>query len=326
MRRREFITIAGGAAIARMRPACAQPQALPVIGFLHPSSRAAYGHVLTAFGHGLKETGFVEGQNIAIEYRWAEGRYDRLSAMATELKERPVAVIVAGAFPAAIAAKAVTSTTPVVFMSGVDPVEAGLVASLGRPGGNMTGMSLLMIGLEAKRLELLHQLVPGAQRIGLLVNPNNPRTERDKTEMAAAARVVGRQAVIVEAGNASEIDVAFANLAQSLVGAVVVTADPFFTGRRDQIVALAARHAIPAVYEWREFTAAGGLMSYAPDLADQYRQLGAYAGRILKGAKPADLQVMQPTRFELVINLKTANSLGLTVPPTLLAIADEVLE
>jgi putative ABC transport system substrate-binding protein len=326
VRRREFTTLVGGAAAVWPLAARAQQPAMPVIGFLHPASAAAYGDVLAAFRQGLKETGYVEGQNVAIEYRWAEGRYDRLPALAAELIDRPVAVLVAGAFPAALAAKAGTSTTPIVFMSGVDPVQAGLVASLNRPGGNMTGMSLLMNGLVAKRLELLRELVPKAESIGLLVNPNNPRIEHDKTEMEAAVRVVGKQALIVRAGNENEIDTAFATLVQARVGAVVVTADPLFTSRREQIVALAARQPVPAVYEWREFAAAGGLMSYGPSFADQYRQVGAYTGQILKGVKPADLPVLQPTKFELVINLKTAKALGLTVPLIMQMTADEAIE
>jgi putative ABC transport system substrate-binding protein len=326
MKRRDFIMLLGGATAVWPLAARAQQPAMPVIGFLHPASITTYRHVLLAFHQGLKEAGYVEGQNVAIEYRWAEGRYDRLPAMVVELVGRPVTLILAGAFPAALAAKAGTSTIPIVFMSGVDPVQAGLVASLNRPGGNITGMSLLMIGLEAKRLELLHELVPKAEVIALLVNPNNPRTEHDTTEMEAAVRVVGKQALIVRAGNEDDIDRAFSTLVQAKVGALVVTADPFFTSRRDQIVALAARYAVPAIYEWREFTAAGGLMSYAPTLADQYRQVGVYAGRILKGEKPADLPVVQPTKFELVINLKAAKVLGLTIPDKLLALADEVIE
>jgi putative tryptophan/tyrosine transport system substrate-binding protein len=325
VRRRDFITLLGGAATWPLTVRAQQP-AIPVIGFLHPASKAAYEDMLAAFSQGLKETGYVEGQNVTIEYRWAEGRYDRLPAMAVELIDRPVAVLVAGAFPAALAAKASTSTTPIVFLSGADPVQAGLVASLNRPGGNMTGMSLLMIGLLAKRLELLQELVPKAESIGLLVNPNNPRIESDKKEMETAARVLGKQALIVTAGNENEIDTAFATLVQARVGAVVVTGDPLFTSRRDQIVALAARHAIPAVYEWREFAGVGGLMSYGPSFADQYRQAAIYTGRILKGARPADLPVVQPTKFDLVINFKTAKALGLTLPPGVLAIADEVIE
>jgi putative ABC transport system substrate-binding protein len=326
MRRREFITLLGGAAATWPLAVRAQQPAMPLIGFLHPASKAPYQDMLAAFSQGLKETGYVEGQNVTIEYRWAEGRYDRLPAMAVELIDRPVTVLLAGAFPAALAAKAGTSTIPIVFMSGVDPVEAGLVASLNQPGGNMTGMSLLMNGLVRKRLELLHELVPKAESIGLLVNPNNPRNESDETEMDSAGRVLGKQALIVRAGNENAIDTAFATLVQARVGAVVVTGDPLFTSRREQIVALATRHAIPAVYEWREFAAVGGLMSYGPSFADQYRQAAIYTGRILKGARPADLPVVQPTKFDLVINLKAARALGLTVPMIMQMTADEVIE
>jgi putative tryptophan/tyrosine transport system substrate-binding protein len=327
IKRREFIALLGGAAMVWPRAARAQQaERMPVIGFLHPASKATYEDMLAAFSHGLKETGYIEGQNATIEYRWAEGQYDRLPAMAVELIDRPVAVLVAGAFPAALAAKASTSTTPIVFMSGADPVQAGLVASLNRPGGNMTGMSLLMVGLLAKRLELLHELVPKTESIGLLVNPNNPRIESDKTEMEAAARALGEQALIMMADNENEIDTAFVTLVQAKVGAVVVTGDPIFTSRRNQIVALAARHAIPAVYEWREFAGVGGLMSYGPSFADQYRQAGIYTGRILNGARPSDLPVVQPTKFDLVINLKAAKALGLTVPMIMQMTADEVIE
>jgi putative ABC transport system substrate-binding protein len=273
----------------------------------------------------LRETGYVEGKNLAIEYRWAEGRYDQLPALATELVDRRVAVLVAGSFPAALAAKAATSTIPIVFTSGVDPVEAGLVASLDRPGGNVVGMSLLMTGLIVKRLQLLRELVPKAETVGLLVNPNNPRTEWDKTEMATSARVMRKQAIVVAAGNQNEIDMAFATLVQAGADGFIVTADPLFTSRRDQIVALAARHAIPTVYEWREFVDVGGLISYGPSFADQYRRVGVYTGEILKGIRPADLPVMLPTKIDLVVNLKTAKSLGLEVPLEVLVRADEVI-
>src|ERR1700726_2734973 len=270
MRRGELILLLGSAMTAA-RALRAQQKAMPVIGYLHYASPGPNAPNVAAFRQGLSETGYVEGQNVTIEYRWAEGRYDRLPAMAVELIDRPVTVLFAGAFPAALAAKAGTSTIPILFMSGVDPVESGLVASLNQPGGNMTGMSLLMNGLVRKRLELLHELVPKAESIGLLVNPNNPRNESDETEMDSAGRVLGKQALIVRAGNENAIDTAFATLVQARVGAVVVTGDPLFTSRREQIVALATRHAIPAVYEWREFAPVGGLMSYGPSFADQYR-------------------------------------------------------
>jgi putative tryptophan/tyrosine transport system substrate-binding protein len=281
---------------------------------------------LAAFYQGLSETGYAEGQNLVIEYRWAEGRYDRLPGLAADLVTRKVDVIVAaGGTPAARAAKSATSTIPIIFNS-ADPVGAGLVASFARPGGNLTGVSLLTIELMAKRLELLSELVPQARVIALLVNPTNPITERITSDVQEAAHTKGVQLLILKASSESEIDAAFASLVQQHADALVVSTDPFFGSRREQLVALALRHAVPAIYEWREFAAAGGLISYGPSLMAAVRQVGIYAGKILKGEKPADLPVQQPTRFELVINLKTAKALGLTVPQTLLARADEVIE
>jgi putative tryptophan/tyrosine transport system substrate-binding protein len=283
---------------------------------------------MAAFRQGLSEAGYVGGQNLAIEYRAAaEGHYDRLPALAAELVSRKVDLIVAsGAIPAAHAAKNATSTIPIVFRVGSDPVAAGLVASLARPDGNLTGVSILAGELTPKRLELLSELVPQAKVIALLGNPNNPGNEPMIRNMQEAARSKGVQLPILKADTESEIDAAFASLVQLHAGALVVGADPFLSSRREQLVALASRHAVPAIYAWREFVAAGGLISYGASLTAAYRQVGIYAGKILKGAKPADLPVEQPTKFELVINLKTAQALGLTVPPSLIAIADEVIE
>jgi len=305
----------------------AQQKAIPVIGFLNGTSPDAAAPFVAAFRQGLNESGYVDGQNAAIEYRFGEGRDDRLPALVADLVGRNVDVIVAaGGAPLALAAKSATSTLPIVFTGVGDPVALGLVASLARPGGNVTGFSLLSVELTPKRLELVSELVPWAGVIALLVNPNNPQTEgvvRDVQEAARAKRV---ELPVLKAGVDSEVDAAFASLVQQQAGALVVQADAFFTSRREKLVALAARKGVPAIYALREFSAAGGLISYGSSLTATYRQAGIYAGRILEGAKPADLPVQQPTTFELVVNLKTANALGLTVPPSILARATEVIE
>jgi putative ABC transport system substrate-binding protein len=298
-----------------------------VIGFLGTTAPEPNAPFVAAFHQGLGETGYVEGQNVAIEYRWAEGSYDRLPGLAGDLAGRKVDLIVAGGGSVvALAAKAATSTIPIVFISGDDAVAAGLVASLARPGGNLTGVSFLVVDLTAKLLELLSELVPRANVIALLVNPTNPLTERLTKVAQEAARAKGVQISFLKAGTEREIDAAFTSLSQLKAGALVVGADSFFAAQRDQLVALASSHAIPVIYPFREWVTAGGLVSYGPSLTDVYRQAGSYAGKILKGAKPADLPVQQPTRFELVINLKTAQALGLSVPQALLARADEVIE
>jgi putative tryptophan/tyrosine transport system substrate-binding protein len=326
--RREFITVLGGAAVAWPLAARAQQLAMPVIGFLAPGSRDAYPLYLAAFRKGLNELGFVEGQNVAIEYRWAEGQYDRLPALAADLVRRRVAVIaVPGSPPGALAAKAATSTTPIVFSVGEDPVKLGLVSSLGRPEGNATGINFFTGELGAKRLALLHELVPGAARLAVLVNPSDPlRTEAVLSEVQAAAGALGLQIQVFNASTSREIDAVFSMLARERVDAVFVGPDPFFNTRRVQLSNLAARYLMPATYAVREYAEAGGLMSYGTSLADMFRQVGAYTARILKGTKPSDLPVVQSTKFEFVINLQTARLLGLDVPPTLLARADEVIE
>jgi putative ABC transport system substrate-binding protein len=329
MKRRDFITLMGCAAVSIIRPLAARAQqpAMPVIGFLHSLSRDAVKERVAAFLEGLKNTGYAEGENVAIEFRWAEGQYDRLPDLAQELVGRRVAAIVTGSTPAALAAKAATSTTPVVFTGvGGDPVKLGLLDSINRPGRNVTGVSIMTISLGPKRLELLRQMVPSASTIAVLVNPNNPNSEVTLRELPAAAVTLGRQVLILKATTEAEIDTAFAGLIQQHAGALFVDADPFFFAKRDKLIDLAARHALPTIYEFRDFAAAGGLMSYTVSINDAYRQAGVYTGRILKGEKPAELPVMQPTRFELVINLKTAKTLGLDIPPTLLALADEVIE
>ena len=325
--RREFIRIAAGAAIASPRKARAQQKAKPVIGFLSDLSPGPAAPTVAMFRQGLSETGYAEGQNLTIEYRWAGARFDRLPGLAADLVNRKVDLIVTTAgSPSALAAKGATSTIPIVFSVGVDPVATGLVASLARPGGNLTGVTGSATELAPKRLELLCELVPQASVIALLVNPNNPNVESFVRDMQGAAAAKGVRLPILNAGTEGEIDAAFASLTQQRAGALAVGPDPLFVSRRDDLVALASRHAIPAIYFRREFSAAGGLISYAPDISAMYLQLGIYAGKILKGAKPADLPVQQPTRFKLVINLKTATALGLTVPQSLLARADELIE
>jgi len=305
----------------------AQQKAMPVIGFLSSRSPGEAALLVAAFRQGLNETGYIEGQNLAIEYRWAEGHYDRLPALAADLVERKVAVIAAlGGTPSARSAKNATPTIPIVFSMGDDPVAIGLIASLARPGGNLTGLSFLVTELTPKRLELLIELVPQAKVIALLINPANTGAQRSVRETQEAARAKGVQLPILKAGTESEIDAAFSSLVQLQAGALVVQADPFLDGQREQLVALAARHAVPAIYGFREFAASGGLITYGTSLTAVYRQVGTYVGNILKGANPADLPVQQPTKFELVVNLKTAKALGLTVPQSLLARADEVIE
>jgi putative ABC transport system substrate-binding protein len=325
MNRRELMLLLGGAVAAWPLAARAQQKAMPVIGFLGSTSPGTFAPLLAAFHQGLGESGYVEGQSVAIEYRWAEGRYDRLPALAADLVGRKVDVIAAPSIPSALAAKSATSTIPIVFNVG-DAFERGLVASLARPGGNLTGVSLMNVELMPKRLELLSELVPQARVIALLVNPNNANTESIIKDVEEAAYARGVQLHGLKASTESEMDAAFATLVQLRVGAFVVGGDPFFNSRRDQLVALASRHGVPAIYALREFAEAGGLMSYAPSLTAALRLAGTYAGKILKGAKPADLPVQQPTTFELVINLNTAKALGLTVPPSILARANEVIE
>jgi len=327
MKRREFITLLGGATVAWSMTARAQQTATPVIGYLHSGSLAPYAHLVAAFHQGLKETGYIEGRNVAIEYRWAEGHYDRLPALAEDLVGRHVELIVAqGGDPPVLAAKSATATIPVVFTSSSDPVKLGLVASLNRPGGNVTGFWGYTSLLGTKRLELMRQLLPANTSIAVLVNPDNPNADIDTAELQDAARTLGQSISFVKARSEAEIDAVFATFGERRVSALLVNTDPFFLARRAQFVALAARNGIIAIYAQREFVAGGGLISYGVSLADGYRQVGLYAGRILKGERPADLPVVQPTKFEIVINLKTAKTFGLDVPPTLLARADEVIE
>ena len=324
-RRAFFKTMAAGLLSVRCL-ARAQRPSMPVIGFLGSESAEGFAYLVTAFRQGLKEMGYVEGENVAIEYRWAEGHYERLPALATSLVQRPMAVIAAGGGSEPVrAAVAATTTVPIVFVTGGDPVKAGIVASLNRPGGNVTGVTLLTTGLDPKRLGLLHEAVPAAVAIAILVNPSTVSTEAGLIDMKAAARTMGLQVNVFNASSEREIDAAFAALSRLRVGALLVATERLFNSRRQQLVELAARNAIPAMYDNRESAAAGGLMSYGSSITDGYRQMGVYVGRILKGAKPADLPVLQPTKFELVINLKTAKALGLTIPQSLLLRADEVI-
>jgi putative ABC transport system substrate-binding protein len=325
MRRREFITLLGGAAGAWPLAARAQQPSLPVIGYLE-ASRGQFADLIPAFRRGLSETGYIDGQNVRIEYRWAEGQYDRLPTLTAELISDGATLIFTTALISAQAAKAVTTTVPIVFVSGPDPVELGLVASLNRPGGNLTGITLFTSTVLAKRLQLLRELLPAATTFAFVVNPNNTRADSDIQEMETAARGLGQQIIVAKAGTERDFETVFETLAQRSIQALVIGGDPFFNSQAQHLVALASHHAIPTIYPLHEFAAVGGLMSYGSSISDAYRQAGTYVGRILKGAKPADLPVMQPTEFELVINLKTAKALGLTVPPTLLGRADEVIE
>jgi putative tryptophan/tyrosine transport system substrate-binding protein len=326
IRRREFLPLLGGA-VAWPLAARAQQAALPVIGFISTRTSVDSAAVVAAFHQGLNEASYSDGRNVAVDYRWAEGQYDRLPALAADLVRRKVSVIVAaGGDPAAQAAKTATATIPIVFVTGTDPVKVGLVTSFNRPNSNLTGVHVFLVGLGAKRLGLLHDVVPKASLIAVLANPNLAPAGSELRDVQEAAAALGLKVHVLRAGSEPEIDNAFATIMKERADAVLVAADPFFTSRRDQIVSLAARYAIPAIYELREYAAAGGLMSYGPSLIDGYRQVGVYTAKILKGAKPGDLPVLQPTKLDLVINLKTAKALGLTIPPGVLAIADEVIE
>jgi putative tryptophan/tyrosine transport system substrate-binding protein len=325
MRRRDFITLLGTAATAWPLVARAQQPAMPVVGFLRSVSLADAADLVTAFRQGLKETGYIEGQNVAIQLRSAEGHLDRLPALVADLIRRPVAVIV-GNNNAVLAAKAATTTIPIIFATGSDPVRDGLVASLNRPGGNITGVTFLVAGLGAKRLDLLRQLVPKATLIAMLVNPGSVDTEAERRDVQAAAQAIGHQLIILDASSDRDIETAFATFKQRGADALIVGTGAFLFSNRERLVALAARHALPAIYVDSENAVAGGLMSYGPSIVDAYHQVGIYAGRILKGDKPGDLPVIQSTKFEFLLNLKTAKALGLTIPPTLIALADEVIE
>jgi putative ABC transport system substrate-binding protein len=324
LKRREFITLLGGAA-AWPRASLAQ-RTNPVVGFLHYASPDELGYLATAVREGLKETGYVEGQNLTIEYRWARGRYDQLPAMAADLVGRQVTVITAGGIPAAQVAKRATATIPIIFISGADPVRSGLVSSLSRPAGNLTGVSMIAAEIAVKRLELTREVLPQMSAVAMIVNPNRAGAETEMAEVEAAGRVLGVRTRRLAASSASELDAAFATFGHDRVDAVMVGTDGFFIDRRAQLAALATRYKVAGVYPFRDFPAAGGLMSYGPSLTDGYRHVGVYTGRILRGAKPTDLPVIQPTKFNLVINLKAAKAIDLTVPPIMLTRADEVIE
>ena len=325
IRRREFIMLLGGATEAWPLAAWAQQQAMPVIGFLYPGALERNGNLVAAFRKGLAERGYIEGRNVAIEFRAAGGEIDRVPAMVADLVRRQVAVIFANG-PAVIAAHAATTTIPIVFQIAPDPVQLGLIVSMSRPGGNLTGSTSLNVEVGQKRLELLHEMAPQAMVLALLVNPTNPNTEALSSDLHAAARTLGLQLQVLHASAEREIDAVFTALHQLQAGGLMIGHDAFFNSQSERLATLALRRAMPTIYQFREFAAAGGLMSYGTDLADSYRQTGVYASRILKGEKPGDLPILQPTKFELFINLKTAKALGLTVPPTLLALADEVIE
>ena len=327
MRRREFVTALGGAAISWPLTAYAQQPAMPVVGFLSSESPDLFAYLVRAFRQGMSKSGYVEGSNVMIEYRWADGQYDRLPALVADLIRRQVTVMAVNSPAPVLAAKAATTTIPIVFTTGYDPVAAGLVASLARPGGNLTGVTTLTAEVGPKRVELLHELVPTATSIALLVNPVAvPMAETISRDLQAAARTLGLQFHVLHASAVGDFDTVFATLAQLRAGGLVIGSDPFFNSRSEQLAALAIRHAVPAIYQYREFATAGGLMSYGGSLTDMYRQVGVYTGRILKGEKPADLPVHQTTKVELIINLKTARALGLTVPLPLIGRADEVIE
>ena len=325
MRRREFITLLGGAAVAWPLAARAQQPTMPVVGFLNSASADGYGPMAAAFRQGLKETGYIEGQNVTIEYRWAEHQLDRVPALAADLVRRHVALIVTNG-PTAGPAKMATKTIPIVFVTGVDPITGGLVDSLSRPTGNATGLSLFSTELGTKRLELMREIVPSVSNFAVLLNPGSPRVEAETTSIKKEAGALERRVLLVTARSEPELQVAFIKMVQEGAGALLISSDPFFTSHMDRLAALAAKHRLPASYSWREFATAGGLISYGTSVREVWRQSGVYAGRILKGAKPSELPVLQPSQFELVINLKTAKALGLEIPPMVLARADEVIE
>jgi ABC-type uncharacterized transport system substrate-binding protein len=326
MRRREFISLIGSVAATWPLAARAQQSAMPVIGFLHGASPDGYAPMVSAFRRGLKETGYVEGQNVAIEFRWANGQYDRLAGLARELIRRPVSVIAATSTPANLVAKAATSTIPIVFTGGGDPVKLGLVASLNRPGGNITGVTSLAEELAPKRLQLAHELVPTANVIGLLLNPTNPNAESNARESQAAAATFGVQLSVLHASTKAELDDAFTIFRKTRAGVLVIGGDAFLNSHAKQLAALTIRHSVPTIFQYGDFTAAGGLISYGASITDNYRLAGVYVGRILNGEKPADLPVLQSTKVELIINLKAAKALGITVPQSLQSRADEVIE